>query len=263
MDWLQQVRETLGYKGTPEWLEGVQWCFRVIAGLAMFAGHSRYAYAVITTDYDERPGDRPHRGTWTAWFLVDLTIFLYMFSRGTQTWMSGVDAVINGFIFLIALFVGVNVWKHSERVCVVIALIGVALYLTFNLSGITLNLGSFTLDHAEIALLCACCATTYAVWPTWRKARVFPQGEDAAAWGWWTISCAAGVLGIPAWNVMNAAQPLAFTIVCGSMFVLLYFINPIRPLTKERWAKYYGDVELSNDEIAALEAADAERTAAA
>ncbi len=234
MSW-SEVLELLGMKGGAEWLltvEGIKWIFRICAGIAMFVGHTRYGYAVLTTNYQEKPDDRPHRGTWFTWAFVDLSIYLYMLSVGTATSMTAVDASINLGIFVISLFVGINLWKRSEKAMVIIASVGIALYWAFMLNKMKLNLGFFALDHTEIGLLFACCATTYGVVPTWWKERKNPGGEDNVAWAWWMASCVCGVIGIPEWTISNAAQPLAFIIVCGSMTWLLFYLNPHHPYVR-------------------------------
>ena len=226
---LSQFQEYIGMHGGAEWLLtwlGLQWCFRIVAGFLMFCAHTIYGKVILMTDWSKEPEDaRPSKGTWFTWAAMDMTILIFMFMEGTATSMVAVDGTINLIIFLIALWVGTNSWTIVEKCCVCITLVGIVLYLTFG--------------NTAPGLLCACVATTSGVIPTWLKERSTPGGEDKTAWALWMASCVCGVIGIPdllePWKltVANAAQPLAFTIVCGSMTLLLFVLNPYFPLPQE------------------------------
>lgn len=231
-----ELQEFFGMKGGVEWLqtwEGMQWSFRIAAGLLMFCAHTVYGKVILMTDWSKEPKDsRPSKGTWFTWAAMDMTILVFMLMEGTATSMVAVDGTINVIIFLIALWVGTNSWTVVEKGCVCITLVGIALYVT--------------LGNTAPGLLCACVATTSGVIPTWLKERSTPGGEDKTAWMLWMASCVCGVIGIPGllepskWTVANVAQPLAFTIVCGSMTLLLFILNPLFPLSRDERASVEG-----------------------
>lgn len=62
--------------------------------------------------------------------------------------------------------------------------------------------------------------------PTFASAWQDPSKENRLAWTLFWVSCIAALIAVPAWTLVDAAQPIVFTIIESVMMYILYF----RPL---------------------------------
>ncbi|MDP3793561.1 MAG: hypothetical protein Q8R07_02295, partial [Candidatus Uhrbacteria bacterium] len=58
--------------------------------------------------------------------------------------------------------------------------------------------------------------------PTFVSAWRDPSKEDRTAWAIFWLSCVVAIIAIPRWTLMDAAQPIIFTVIESIMMYLLW-----------------------------------------
>lgn len=177
----------------------------VLAFMFVMFAFASYVWAML------RNGAKPQKSSWIIWTVNDTVIFAGMLSAGTangQMWgtVIGAWAVVS-----FALKFGVKGWTTIDKLCLSGAALGITLFLL--------------LDDPILAIGTSLAVVFFGSVPTFMGAWKEPENENQFAWVLFGLSCVASVLGIPAWTIADAAQPLTFLAVSAVMAFIL-FVRP-------------------------------------
>ena len=183
-----------------------------LAFVLVMLAFGSYVWAML------RKNAKPQKSSWIIWTVNDTVIFAGMFSAGTangQMWGTVIGAwAVVGF----ALKFGVKGWTTIDKLCLSGAVLGITLFLL--------------LDDPILAIGTSLAVVFFGSVPTFIGAWKEPENENRLAWALFGLSCIASVIGIPAWTIADAAQPLTFLTVS----VVMAFILFVRPWFIERKA---------------------------
>lgn len=174
----------------------------VVAGVLFIAAYIPYFRAIFKGE------TKPAIVTWFIWATLDAIIVVGMYQKDALNGqMTG--AVIGAVsVAILSLWYGKMTGKWMDCVCLIGAIVGIGLWLTFNdpVLGMITSLGT---------LFIATIPTFVSVWHN-------PADEDRTAWTIFEASCLVSVIGIPKWTWADAAPPITFLVIDSIVVAMLY-----------------------------------------
>jgi len=176
------------------------------AGVVAFAANIPYIYSIL------KGRTTPNRATWWIWFVLGTIIALSYYSVGARdTLWVPITAAIGPFVIaLLSLKYGVGGWTMFDRICLIGAAIGLALWAAFN--------------SPFIALLLMIAVDGLGYLPTMRKIRLEPQSEDRLAWSMFYVSSIMNLFAVSVWVPEIAVYPV-YIFVFNTMMMGLLFLH--------------------------------------
>lgn len=122
---------------------------------------------------------------------------------------------------------GISQWNNWDRVCTVLAIVGIFFWQVFNY--MPLEISSLHIRGVDIGMFFAQLSGLIGSIPMWKHVWKEPGSESAHAWVIWAWSCIAGIMAISEWTFVKASSPVTFAfiewVICS---VMLYrrMINP-------------------------------------
>lgn len=182
----------------------------VCSGIIFVVAFFPYVRAIL------RKETSPRKATWLVWALGDIIILTGMIVKGTVSGLMVAAVAGATTVFILSLIFGESGWKTRDKVCVILSLMAIGLWLYFGDSNIGIGL-SLT-------------ALAIAVWPTYVSAWEKPENEDKKTWVLFNLANIFAVLAIPSWTFADASSPFTFMAIDVPMLYLLF----IRPNTQKR-----------------------------
>lgn len=173
----------------------------IAAAIVALVGIIRYIVAVT-----EQKGAAPSKGSWFVWSLFDTITCIGMYMAHTMNFQIVAVAAGNWITLGFVLYYGKSGLTTLEKVCVGIALSGVAL--------------GYAINDPVVTVLITLSAVFIGSWPTLESGLFSPWKEDQTAWILFAASSFLATLAIPAWTLGDAAQPFVFLLISGSMVFL-------------------------------------------
>jgi hypothetical protein len=180
----------------------------VIAGVLFLLGFYPYAKAVWDTRNlpSRSPGKvEPKKSTWIVWVLLDWILGYGMYVADTLNFQI-VGCCIGASITLVfALLYGDPKWEKEDKWCLLGAGIGFVLMQV----------------SPEVSIVAVCIVALLGSIPTLMSAWKYPDAEDVTAWVIFFTSCVIELFAIKEWQLADAAQPVTFFLIEGSMITLM------------------------------------------
>ena len=153
---------------------------------------------------------KPHRVTWGIIFLLNIIAFANQYASGASNslWLYGAVIVATGAIFMASIKKGVGGQTKTDIFALVSALVGIALWVTF--------------DSPLLSILANLFASLVAVFPTFLKAAKHPESETGSAFLFGGISSAMGAISVGKLDFDLLILPIAGVIIQGYLVYLIY-----------------------------------------
>lgn len=180
-----------------------------LAGPLFLLGFARYGQAIW------REETKPAKASWVIWWSVDTIVLAGMIAAGSVN-AQIIGAVLgSGVIAILALIYGTPGWTKLDVFCLVGAVLGIALWMGTNnpVLGIVICSGVIFLGSI----------------PTFISAWEDPCREDRIAWTIYWLSCVFAVVGVSAWTLADATQPLTFFAIESIVMALIFIPRKTMP----------------------------------
>ncbi len=178
-----------------------------VAGILALAGGIPYIIAIL------RKQTKPNKATWWIWTVVGFTLGASYYSSGADhtIWVP-VSYIIGPFVVaILSLKYGEGGWTRFDRICLLGAVISVALWWMSNSPLIALCINLF-IDFMGAL-------------PTIRKSYYKPEGEDRSAWIIFLIGNTVNLFAVEKWTFAIAAYPI-YMFVADCLIVTLLLLRP-------------------------------------
>jgi hypothetical protein len=157
-----------------------------------------------------RGGTRPHRGTWLIWGVLAIVVCLSQRADGAS-WsliMAGTQAVVTGFIFLLAIRRGEGGVSASERIMIAVAGVGI--------------IGWIAVHEPIVATACVIAADLIGAAMMVPKTYRDPGSETLATFAFASFggALAAGAVGVL--DISLLLYPIYFCLVNGAIALLIH-----------------------------------------
>ena len=157
-----------------------------------------------------RGATRPHRGTWLIWGVLSVVVFMSQRADGAS-WslvMAGAQAVLTGFVCLLALRLGEGGVSARDRALIAIAGAGVV--------------GWLVVDEPIVATICVIAADLIAAAMMVPKTYRDPGSETLVTFAFASLggALAAGAVGMV--DVSLLSYPIYYCVVNGAIALLIY-----------------------------------------
>lgn len=193
----------------------------VLAGALCVAGFIPYIYSIF------RKETKPAKASWIIWSILDITILLGMYYENAVNGYIAGCVIGATIIALLSLKYGSPGWAGMDKFCLIGAVIGIALWQTFN--------------DPILGIITSCVIGFIGSMPTFKSAWEDPERENKFAWTVWWISCILGVIAIPKLSIVDALPPFTFLTV-QTIIVFIIFVRPFlitRKREKRIWDYYW------------------------
>ncbi|MGC1176595.1 MAG: hypothetical protein WA843_00855 [Candidatus Saccharimonadales bacterium] len=164
---------------------------------------------------------KPERATYFIWFIVDtVTITSYIAVGARTTIWVGLVYVFSGLlIFGLSIKYGMGGYSTFDIICLVLALIGLTLWVTSK--------------NALLALYFSVFVATIGYLPTIKKAYFYPETENTLSW---TITACTGILNFFALTsfTLTLAFPLISSAITSGLVAYLLLFPIAHARMKER-----------------------------
>lgn len=153
---------------------------------------------------------KPHRVTWGIVALLNVIGFANQYAYGATNslWLFGAGVLMTAVIFACSIRSGIGGRSKTDLICLLVALLGVIFWVIFK----TPLYSVFANIVADIA----------ALWPTYVKARKYPETETRIAWLVGTISVILDAISVGRLDWSLLLLPVASVVLQGYMVYLLY-----------------------------------------
>lgn len=196
-----------------------------IAGIVFVLGYVPYIRAIWRTRKQPvgTPGKaEPAKASWVIWMILDVINGAAMYAAGTLNGQI-VGAVAGAIVVVVLAFrFGKPGWTKLDRLCLVGAAAGIALWAIF--------------QSPVLGIVTSNAVVFIGSFPTFASAWKEPSRENRLAWTLYWVSCLFATAAIPQWTLGDATQPLTFLAVETTMMFIL-FVRPrfrsIRPASLE------------------------------
>jgi len=200
----------------------------IIAGIVFIVGFAPYILFIWRTRHQPfgTPGKaEPMKSSWIIWLALDSITLSGMIAKHSVNGQI-IGAVMGGwFVVILAMKYGKSGWTRLDVGCIVGAVLGIALWLTFK--------------DPVMAIVTSLSVVFLASIPTFVSAWKNPAVENRTGWTIFWISCVVAMFAIPQWTLEDAAQPITFLAIQCIMMFLLY----VRP-----WLRTAPDMPKRTDE---------------
>lgn len=172
-----------------------------LSGVLFLIGFVPYVLAII------RGHTKPAKMSWIIWGSLDFITLAGMYASHTVNGQI-LGACIGVLVVIaFALKYGVPGWSKLDKFCLGGAILGIALWQTF--------------DSPVLGIITSAAVAFVGSIPTFVSAWNDPGREDKLAWTIFWISCVCAMFAIPQWTLADAVQPaMFFTIESIMMFIL-------------------------------------------
>jgi hypothetical protein len=162
-----------------------------------------------------RANIQPHRVMWGIVFLLNLVGFANQYAAGARNslWLFGAAVFMTGAIFLASLKNGVGGYAKLDIFSLVIAVIGIILWQTF--------------DSPLLSVLANVLVSVVALVPAFVKAHKHPESENGIAYLGGLISSFLAAVSVGKIEIVLLLLPLTSTLLQVYMVYLLY-VRPHR-----------------------------------
>ncbi len=182
-------------------MKDFQYWFSMASAIVALVGIVLYIKSVI-----EQKGAAPSIASWLIWATFDSIAGIGMYLAGTVNFqivsVAGGNWVTLGFV----LFYGKWKLTRLEIFCIALAGLGVVF-------GIAIR------DPVAMVLI-TLAAVFIGSWPTLESGIFSPWKEDRTAWILFALSSVLQLFAVPAWTLGDAAQPIVFLSISGSMVIM-------------------------------------------
>ncbi|HEX6258447.1 MAG TPA: hypothetical protein VFZ48_03135 [Candidatus Saccharimonadales bacterium] len=174
---------------------------------------------------------KPHIYSWLLWTLMTTVVFIGQQAdgAGAGAWVTGITAVIDLVIFLLALKFGTADITTSDKICLASALVIMVIWLFSN---------SLVLSIVLITLV-----DTLAFIPTIRKTLKAPHEETFITYPLSTVRCLLGILALANYSIITCAYPIAMLVMYALITGILLYKRP-QNIKELRWSRikrhYFG-----------------------
>ena len=151
---------------------------------------------------------KPQKSTWIIWGVLDTIILIGMLAKGTINGQILAAVVCAWSVVILSIKHGEPGWKMIDKICLLGAAIGVALWIILRNPVVGIVINSAVLLIGSV--------------PTFVSAWRDPSREDRTAWTIFWVSCIFVFLGITKWDLANVSQPAIFFTVETIMVYILY-----------------------------------------
>ena len=157
-----------------------------------------------------RGATRPHRGTWLIWGVLAVVVCLSQRADGASwSWvMAGAQAVLTGFVCLLALRLGEGGFSSRDRVLIAIAGAGVV--------------GWLVVDEPIVAIACVIAADLVATALMAPKTYRDPGSETLATFAFASLGGALGAGAVGALDPSLLAYPIYYCVCNAAISLLIY-----------------------------------------
>lgn len=185
----------------------IRYIFSVLAGVLVAIAYFLYIYAIL------KKGAKPCRVTWFTWAILDVVIVTGMIAKcalNSQMAMITMGALV---VAILSVKYGKKGWNWVDVSCLAGAAAGIFFWwLSGNsIVGLLIVLGVNCLGSFS---------TFVSVWED-------PSRESRTAWLTTWLSSLSATAAIPAWTIVDAAQPIIFAAI-GTVMVCLLYLRPGR-----------------------------------
>lgn len=152
---------------------------------------------------------KPHRTSWFLYFVLNsISIANQAASGATNSlWFPIAGAITTLIIFILALKRGVGGYQGLDIICLIGALIGIALWAIFN--------------NPLLSIVANLIATSFAVAPTIKKAYIKPKTETAITYALGALSAALAAFAVGKLDLKLLLLPVYSFIVQLGIYLLL------------------------------------------
>ena len=191
-----------------------QWS--VAAGLMALCGYIVY-WVDLVADKKYTPNS-----SWIVWVILDWTSAIGMYTRNE---LNGVVLIYTVCATMTTIFLvirdGFSKWSQTDKVCTVISLVGIALWIVCD------YVLSWKGWGPVVGVVLAQLSGLIGSWPMLRYCWNEPTVENRYAWCIWAFCCFAGLFAVSTWgfdleNVVRWPAPVTFTIIETTIVIVLY-----------------------------------------
>ena len=177
----------------------------VVSGIFFLVAFVPYIIAIL------RKQTKPAKVSWIIWASLDSITLAGMAVQGTLNYQI-LGAVCGAWIVtVLAVKFGTKGWTKLDKFALLGAVLGIVLWKSFS--------------SATLGILTSSIVVIVGSFPTFTSAWHDPSKENKLAWTLMFTSCVLALFVVPKWDLDNAAQPVAFTIIETTM-VLILWIRP-------------------------------------
>ncbi len=176
---------------------------RIMSCLLMIAGYLPAFWQIY-----HRTCAPLNKATCIVWMVFDGITFFMMLAAGTATLQIGACACMNVILVGMAFGYGSWKWSHTEIVCLGIACIGLALWLTTG--------------NPNFGMTCSLFAMSIGTYPMIKDSWKAPQDFSLPGWTCWVTSNALAIAAVPSWEYTHYAQPIGFEVTAVIIYILLW-----------------------------------------
>jgi hypothetical protein len=183
----------------------------ILSGTLMFLGGVPFYFSM------KRGPGHPMIVTWLMYAVLDCITFGSMWSAGTLNGQIIGTVAVSVPTFLLTLKYGETSKSVLELTCIAIGIFGLFLWYWFSspLVAFGMSLLLVTIGSA----------------PTYKSAWDNPKNENGWAWILFFLSSIPAIYLIKAWTFKDAAQPITYILIQGSMLCLIYRPTRSVPVT--------------------------------
>lgn len=174
----------------------------VLAAALMFIGGIPYAISMI------KGPSQAVKATWLVYATLDGITFAAMWVANTWNGQVLGAFIMSAGTFLVTLRYGKPGWTKLDVACLSIGFIGLVLWYFFSDPNLAIATSLFVVIVGTI--------------PTFKSAWDEPKNESGLGWILFFSSSIPAMMAIPKWDFGNAAQPIVFALVQGTMLILIY-----------------------------------------
>jgi hypothetical protein len=181
-----------------------------IAGIVSLVAFVPYILSIL------RKETRPNRASWFIWLVVSLIIALSYREAGADYAFIVPIAYSTGttIIASLSLKYGTGGWTRFDRICLIGAGGGLAMWVMFN--------------SPMSALLICLFMNFLGTLPTIRKAYYQPETENGLAWTLFSLGTLLNLLAIEEWTFSMAVYPVSMVFIVGVVTILVLIPNRAR-----------------------------------
>jgi chromate transport protein ChrA len=166
---------------------------------------------------------KPHGFTWFVWALLNSYIFFQQIQNnaGAGAWVTGVAALANLFIFLLALKYGERNITKLDWACLGLAFVALSIWL-FN-------------SDVVLSVVLACSVFVLGFIPTLRKSIRHAREETATTFALNSLKFLVALFALSSVTIVTALYPLVLFVING-LFALFLFARQGKPALRKRRA---------------------------
>lgn len=155
---------------------------------------------------------KPHAFSWLVWTVIPSIAFGVQVAEkgGPGTWATGVIALICFIVFLLALFKGKRHFHHTDWICLIVALIALALWQLA--------------ENPAAAVVLIILADAIGYMPTFRKGYLHPFEDTPITYGLNGLSFFISIFALENLAITTWLYP-ASLVVTNSAFTIMMYVR--------------------------------------